>query len=268
MSSATIPYAQNEIAIEQSGWKGSVVLRLDNEAAAVSGGEVSFENPGVDEWLLADTDRMADSDLINEIAAWKTKYNEGRRSGEGVTVRWQRGHPEKHKRADKADWSVHDHGIYEADLIADEFHTPGGSVPEYDVLSHDAQCTWVLWWRGVRLVGQLRSKVAEAMRIELVAMYMAKVAGDGQHESWVCVPSTVALVAKKGYRLSRRVLRAKVLAGILGTQDTKLLRGHVPVNADLRCRMCGMNWETVNHVLWECMCMCQWQCRELSWLIG
>ena len=238
------------IAIEQSGWSGSVVLRLDNEAAAVSGGEVSFESPGVDEWLLADTDRMADSDLINEIAAWKTKYSESRRSGEGVTVKWQRGHPEKHKRNDKADWSVHDHGIYEADLIADEFHTPGGSVAAYDSLSHDAQ--WVLWWRGVRLVGQLRAKVVEAIRIELVAVYMAKIAGSGQHESWVCVPSAAALVAKKGYRLSRRVLRAKVLAGILGTQDTKLLRGHVPVNSDLRCRMCGMNWETVNHVLWEC----------------
>lgn len=44
------------------------------------------------------------------------------------------------------------------------------------------------------------------------------------------LPGEVKLMAvSDGSRLSRRVLRAKVLAGILGTQDTKLLRGHVPV---------------------------------------
>ena len=39
-----------------------------------SGGEVSFEGVEGDEWLLDNTDKLADSDLVNEIAAWKRKY--------------------------------------------------------------------------------------------------------------------------------------------------------------------------------------------------
>jgi hypothetical protein len=116
------------IGIELSGWGGSVVLRLDNEAAAVTSGEVSFETVGASEWLLKDTDKLADSDLVNEIAAWKNKYLTGRRSGEVVQVKWKRGHPERHKGKCPSGWNVHDKGIFLADLIADEFHTTGGSV--------------------------------------------------------------------------------------------------------------------------------------------
>ena len=53
-------------------------------------------------------------------------------------------------------------------------------------------------------------------------------------------------------RLTRKALKAKVLAGILGTTETKLMRGHASLDESLRCRMCGRNLETVSHVLWEC----------------
>ena len=187
---------------------------------------------------------------MNEIAAWKRKYVEDRSADVTVMVKWKRGHPEKHKRKDKGDWDVHDHGIFWADAVADEFHTKDGSIQVYDSLSHDAQ--WCLWWRGVRLVGQLRKKVVEAMRIELISMYMCKLAGDGQPDSLRCIPSAVALCSRSGSTIADRVLKAKVLSCILGTLDIQLMRGHVSVDSCLKCRMCGKNWETVGHVLWEC----------------
>ena len=76
-------------------------------------------------------------------------------------MKWQRGHPEKHKWNDKADCPECTRPrylravVYEADLIADEFswnHTLSESdrvalfLNIHDLLSHDAQ--WVLWWRG------------------------------------------------------------------------------------------------------------------------
>ena len=47
-------------------------------------------------------------------------------------------------------------------------------------------------------------------------------------------------------------MKAKVLAGILGTMETKLMRGHASLDESLRCRMCGQTLETRSHVLWEC----------------
>ena len=88
-----------------------MVLRLDNQAAAVTSGEVSFNGICTDEWLLASTDKMADSDLVNEIAAWKRRYLDERRSREVVQVRSKRGHHEKHKCSKGTDWDMHDRGI-------------------------------------------------------------------------------------------------------------------------------------------------------------
>ena len=51
---------------------------------------MSFDGIGTDDWLLASTDKMADSDLVNEIAAWERRYLDERRSGGVVQVRWKR----------------------------------------------------------------------------------------------------------------------------------------------------------------------------------
>ena len=47
------------------------------------------------------------------------------------------------------------------------------------MLSH--QPVWCLWWRGVQLIGQLRMKAVEAIRIDLLAKYTLTIAGTGQH---------------------------------------------------------------------------------------
>ena len=175
------------------------ILRLDNEAAAITRGEISFETVGASEWVLKDIDQLADSDLVNEIAAWKSKHLAGRRSGEVVQVKWKRGHPERHKGKRPSGWDVHDKGIFLADLIVDEFHTIGGSMELYDVLSR--QRVWCLWWRGVQPIGQLRIKAVEAIHIDLLSRYMPTISGSGQHCDWICVPSASALVRKGGERL-------------------------------------------------------------------
>ena len=240
------------VAVELSGWRGSLVLRLDNQAAAVTStsGEVSFDGIGTDDWLLASTDKMADSDLVNEIAAWKKRHLDERRSGEAVQVRLKRGRPEKHKCSRGTDWDMHGRGIYEADLVADEYHTTGRSVQMYDEMSH--QPKWCLWWRGTKLIGQMRKKVVEAMRVEMLAKYQSHTAGSGQHPDWICVPSASTLVRQSGTTLARRVLKAKMLSYILGTTEVKLMRGHARLDESLVCRMCGRNLETVSHVMWEC----------------
>lgn len=56
------------------------------------------------------------------IAAWKSKYLEGRRSGEVVHVKLKTGHPERHKSKCPSGRDVHDKGMF----LADEFHTIGG----------------------------------------------------------------------------------------------------------------------------------------------
>ena len=50
------------MAVELSGWRDPLVLRLGNQAAVVTSGEVtvSFDGIGTDDWLLASTDEMAD----------------------------------------------------------------------------------------------------------------------------------------------------------------------------------------------------------------
>ena len=53
--------------------------------------------------------------------------------------------------------------------------------------------------------------------------YMWTISVSGQHNDWICVPSVSALVRKGGESLARKVLKAKVLAGILGTMETKLI---------------------------------------------
>ena len=104
----------------------------------------------------------------------------------------------------------------------------------------------------MQLIGQLRNKAVEAIRIDLLSRYMWTISGSGQHSDWICVPSASALVRKGDERLARKVLKAKVLAGILGTMETKLMRGHASLDESLRCRMCERNLESISHVLWEC----------------
>ena len=43
-----------------------------------------------------------------------------------------------------------------------------------------------------------------------------------------------------------------MLAGILGTMEAKLMRGHASLDEMLRYRMCGRNLESTSHVPWEC----------------
>ena len=74
---------------------------------------------GASEWVLQDTDKLEDSDLVNEIAAWKSKYLAGRRSGEVVQDKRKRGHPERHKGKCPSGWNVHDKGLFLIDLIAE-----------------------------------------------------------------------------------------------------------------------------------------------------
>ena len=101
-------------------------------------------------------------------------------------------------------------------------------------------------------MGQLRKKVVEAMRIEMLVKYQRHTSGRGQHPDWICVPSASALVRQNGTTLARRVLKAKTPSYILGTIKVKLMRGHARLDESLMCRMCGRNLETVSHVMWEC----------------
>ena len=235
-------------AVRQQGWEWDVELRLDNKGA-VSRGE------GVGVWrgsagaeltdgVLVETLSMSDPDIWVEVNRVKDRH------GGHVRVKWHPGHPEKRKARDGSDWDMHDRAVFRADEIAEDAH----KVRQPREASKLGKGQWRVLWRKQPLQGKINLRLREAIQIELLQMYVQKSSVETVVE-WVEPEAARRMIQQKGEPLAKRVQRAKMLAGILGTAEVQDRRGQ-EVGGEAQygslCRLCGKAAETNSHVLWEC----------------
>ena len=110
------------------GWEYDVVHSLDSQAVVKRGSKVkkgmivTREAEGSNkEWKLEDWLRSCDPDLWSEWRAWRKRLKGT------MTLRWERGHPERRK-APRRTWSKHMIAIFIADAVAEEIRTSGREV--------------------------------------------------------------------------------------------------------------------------------------------
>ena len=242
-----------------AGWEGDIDLRLDNDSAVGRGGGLVLDE-GSDffsdsatetctDFTLRDGMTIENSDIWTEFTAWRDAHRE---TGARVTVSWHPGHPERRKCSLKSDWDRADHAIFLADVVAEAMHTLPTPTRTPTQWSHKSP--WTLHWRGTEQHGCIAQRLHDAVRTELLASYMQGTGlGAGTDTDWVIPELTARTIGQKEGSLRHRVHRAKVVASILGTKYTQHRRNGLAADDDPMCRLCGLQLETDNHVLWECL---------------
>jgi len=232
-----------------AGWKGDIDLRLDNDSAVARAGGLVLGGTSDSPWTdvaLEKGHTVENSDIWTEFVAWRDRHTS---TGARVKVSWHPGHPER--RATRCDWGIEDRAVYLADQLAEAAHDSLTASREPTRWSH--QATWRVFWRGEQIIGNVAKRLADVIRTEQLAEYLQGVGvGAGSDTEWL-IPELVArTIGRRNGSLKDKVLKAKMVADILGTKHTRHRRAGLEDGEDALCRLCGEELETDSHVLWEC----------------
>jgi hypothetical protein len=170
-----------------------------------------------------------------------------------VEVVWHPGHPEKRKRCDKSDWSLADHAIFLADVLAEGVHRMERDPSSREPTEWSHTPAWRLYWRGSVQTGCIANRLKDAARSELLHRYLSTATlGPGSDGDWLLPELLSRTIGRKEGDMAAKVHRAKSVASILGTRYTQHRRNKLDESEDPLCRMCGHHLETEEHVMWEC----------------
>ena len=270
------------MAAYELGWRGKVIITMDNSAVIDRMSRSSDEGSKWGEHEVREQPRqwlrLKDPDVYAEAEAWEGRFEE-------VEWRWHRGHPEERK----AVWEYNQHD--RANVLCDEVAEQQYAKWPAERLRRDwwrfpHKPRWRVFARGMELQGDIRGKVETVVQECRMAQYMATKAAnrearedDERHammgttpegtkagrsrelrsiaysdmlSEWL-LPGLVGPAITKFQTKGDQIITIKLLTNMLATEMSAAHRG---AGGEVwPCRLCGQDTgggETNYHVLWQC----------------